>query len=283
MAKRCGIKNGKSICQKPRANWWKASMGIDWYGSSGSTSFDIDYHAVLDRATILGYTQPSESQKVKQNAFVLALKAAGIWALLDVLYVYATDGGSDFATLNWKSPSLFQATKVGGPTFTANVGFTGTATPGYIDLNWNPANGVNFTQNNCAAVWCATIALNGQEGGNSGSSGIILREFGATDRGGLNNAETGIATNWVTSGVNAVYMIDRISASDFRVSTNAGGKTTTSTASSARSTQDIFNCARNVGGVTVADTGSTVNAFMAGGSFDNAVFHPIWTTYFTSL
>lgn len=35
MARRCGIKNGKSVCQKPRANWWRAAMGIDWYGSSG--------------------------------------------------------------------------------------------------------------------------------------------------------------------------------------------------------------------------------------------------------
>lgn len=45
MARRCGIKNGKSVCQKPRANWWRAAMGIDWYGSSGGgvdldTSFD---------------------------------------------------------------------------------------------------------------------------------------------------------------------------------------------------------------------------------------------------
>jgi len=109
---------------------------------------DADYQAVLDRGTALGYTLPSPSQQVLQETLIADLKTAGVWDKLDVFYVFATDGDSDYATLNWKSPSSFQTTKVNSPTFTTNQGYQGDGSSSYLDTNFIASAGTNNrTQN----------------------------------------------------------------------------------------------------------------------------------------
>jgi hypothetical protein len=117
-------------------------------------SFTPEYTAILDRATALGYTLPSAGQQVKQNALIVALKAAGIWAKLDVFYVYANNGSQEFGTLNWINPTLYQCTLVNSPTFTANEGFAGNGTSSYIDTNFNPLiNGLNYQLDNASRYY----------------------------------------------------------------------------------------------------------------------------------
>ena len=112
---------------------------------------DADYQAILDRSTALGYTAPSASQQTLQNTLVTDLKTAGVWSKLDAFYLFATDGDSDFATLNWKTPASFQATKTNSPTFTANEGFTGDGVSAYLDTNLNQANDTtNYTQDDAS-------------------------------------------------------------------------------------------------------------------------------------
>lgn len=40
MARRCGTRNGK--CPTPRANWWKQSLGVDWFNHNTSGGVDPD-------------------------------------------------------------------------------------------------------------------------------------------------------------------------------------------------------------------------------------------------
>ena len=103
----------------------------------GGFAYDASYQAVLDRATALGYSQPTNDQKLVQNQLVLDLKAAGLWTRLDIFYAFANDGSAEFATLNWISPTNHQATLVNSPTFTSNVGFNSDGVSAYIDLNIN--------------------------------------------------------------------------------------------------------------------------------------------------
>lgn len=115
------------------------------------SAFDSDYQAILDQASTLGYTAPSASQQTLQNTLVTDLKTAGVWDKLDALYVFATDGDSDYATLNFVAPSSFQATKVNSPTFTANEGFTGNGSSAYLDTNLNASTDTtNYTQNDAS-------------------------------------------------------------------------------------------------------------------------------------
>ena len=133
-------------------SWGKSYA--DLAGGGGDT-FDTDYQAVLDQASSLGYTPPSAAQQTLQNTLVTDLKTAGVWDKLDVFYVFATDGDSDYATLNWKTPTSFQTTKVNSPTFTTNQGFAGDGSSAYLDTNWNPSTqGINYTQNDaCFGVY----------------------------------------------------------------------------------------------------------------------------------
>jgi hypothetical protein len=120
-------------------------------------AFDTDYQAVLNYATSQSYTLPSASQQILQNQLVLDLKAGGIWSKLDTFGVFATDGSSDFALIDWKR--LSQYTAVNSPTFTANQGFQGNGTSSYINTNFNPATqGVNFANDNAGISLYVKIA-----------------------------------------------------------------------------------------------------------------------------
>jgi hypothetical protein len=124
-------------------------MILATHGIIGSSigGFDADYQAILDYATTQSYTLPSASQQIKQNQLVLDLKAGGIWSKLDTFAIFATDGSSDFALIDWKRLSLYTA--FNSPTFTANEGFQGNGTSSYIDLNYTTnTNWVNVSQNN---------------------------------------------------------------------------------------------------------------------------------------
>lgn len=123
---------------------------LSWFWDSGE-SVDSDYQAVLDRATALGYTKPTAGVQTKQNRFLKALKTAGIWNYLDILYVMAQDGSKEFASLNWKSPTTFRFTFQGANpiTLTTNVGlYRNNAASNYCDTTFKPlTNGVQGTLN----------------------------------------------------------------------------------------------------------------------------------------
>lgn len=142
-------------------------MILATHGIVGSSivQFDADYQAVLDYATTQGYTLPSASQKALQNQLVVDLKTAGVWSKLDTFAVFATDGSSDFALIDWIN--LSQYTAVNSPTFTSNQGFTGNGTSSYINTNYNPnTNNVNLTINSASiGFWqrSSSVAQNSVE------------------------------------------------------------------------------------------------------------------------
>ena len=163
---------------------------IDWgivYKDLG-VSTDADYQAVLTKASDLGYSAPSALQQTLQNTLVTDLKTAGVWDKLDALYVFATDGDSDYATLNWKSPSNNEADKVNSPTFTENRGFTGASLK-YIDTNFQQDQGVKHKQNNASFgvyTW-SDIATEQQNFFSVDGSGFTrLRKRGSSSSNRLN-------------------------------------------------------------------------------------------------
>jgi hypothetical protein len=115
----------------------------------GGVIYDTAYQAVLNYATTQGYTLPNDAQKLKQNQLLIDLKAAGIWNKLDTFALFATNGSSQFALIDWKR--LLQYENVSGSAFTTNEGFAGNGSSAYIDTKFNPtANGSNYTLNNAS-------------------------------------------------------------------------------------------------------------------------------------
>ena len=138
-------------------------------------SGDQDYNALLSYAQTQGYAIPSVSQRTLQETLIRDLKTAGVWDKLDVFYVFATDGDSDYATLNWKDPNNHQVSKVNSPVFTADSGFAGDGLSSYLDTNYNPStNGVKYTLDNASiSIWSNNYVFNEFITGASGTFNCI--------------------------------------------------------------------------------------------------------------
>jgi hypothetical protein len=84
-------------------------------------------------------TPPTAARKTAISDYVEALKTAGVWDILDVLYVFAA-ADSQAALINWKSPGTFDATITGAPTFTADQGFDIVGASAYVNAGgYNPS------------------------------------------------------------------------------------------------------------------------------------------------
>jgi hypothetical protein len=118
-----------------------------------TTPPDSDYQAILNYATSQGYTLPSASGQTLQNDLVVSLKSAGIWNDLDIFYVFATDGDSDFSRINWKNPSSFEVVETGTVTFNTNQGWNATS-GGYLATNFTPSTqSTAYTVNDASRIY----------------------------------------------------------------------------------------------------------------------------------
>ena len=220
--------------------------------------FTAEYQAILDYATLQGYTLPSYSVQVLDNQQIVSLKAAGIWNLLDVFYQFATDGDSNFACINWKSPGNFSCLKVSSPTFTSLEGFTGNATTAYLNTQWKAlTNGVNYTQNNAHAfAYVRSIGATGQILGNGNSAAQPVLDLFNTSRlriNGDNNVT--VQAPIVTPGC---WLGNRIDVNNFEVNVNG------SIAAGVRATYGSIS----------PNTNSTYRSGMANGNFWHSNMEP---------
>jgi hypothetical protein len=187
-------------------------------------AFDTDYQAVLNYATSQSYTLPSASQQVKQNQLVLDLKAGGIWSKLDTFAVFATDGSSDFALIDWIR--LTQYTAVNSPTFTTDEGFTGNGTSAYIDTNFDLSNLttklITNQQNISTGVWIRTVNELSTEfilGNASDGSFRILSGNNISDTTRYMASRT--RNNWSGTGLMSIHRTYNALVADVTVFNNA--------------------------------------------------------------
>jgi hypothetical protein len=246
------------------------------------SSFDADYQAVLDYGTTQGYTLPSLSQQVLQNQLVKDLKAAGIWSKLDIFYVFATDGDSDFASINWKDPNNFEITEVNSPTFTTNVGFTGNASSAYLNTNWSVLNdSVNFEQNN------ATI----------GAYGVLNTTYDVGVRIGFNTSmsclyqASAIRLNGDTVNVSngqGTHLLQHNRINSSNVSQYINGVLTDSAISTSDPLADlqVYILALNANLVTSFFNSNTYNVVYLGANLESEasdIYTAIYTNYLANL
>lgn len=264
---------------------WGDSHEVSWAGLTDIVGFayEDEYQAILDKAIELGYSLPSDAVKLKQNTLLTSLKSTGVWAKLDVFYVFAQDGGSSFATLNWKNPAANQAGIASSPTFTSNQGFTGNGTSSYIDTNFNPATqGVQYTLNNASRYFFShaitAIGATRFDGNtNSGINTIFRNSFNSQriNCGSTNNLA--VAFNYTTAV--DTKSIHRTSSVDVTLYNGTTGLSTTQTSTGINSApQWILRSAANYGSHTCA-------AYAMGASLvaENTNFVNDWNTYKNSL
>jgi hypothetical protein len=204
-------------------------MILATHGIIGSSivqfAFDADYQAVLDYATTQGYTLPSASQQILQNQLVVDLKDGGIWSKLDTFGVFATDGDSDFALIDWIR--LSQYTAVNSPTFTTDEGFQGNGTSSYIETNYNPTiDAVNLSLNNASIgfyEFATTIGPTGViAGSDSGIDDILFTQKFVNTNGYLRmNDQNATARPLLANYSNGLVIGQRINSSTLEYYTPA--------------------------------------------------------------
>jgi acyl-CoA-binding protein len=138
-------------------------------GGGKSVGFCDEYKAVYNSFT----TPPSSLVAAAQDRMVRSLVSAGVWAKLDLFYLFAQESNGDSEALkNWVNPGTFDASLVGAPAFTSLEGIKGNGVDAAIDTGYGPStDGVNLTLNsNSFGAYSRTnvseaAALVGQSGG----------------------------------------------------------------------------------------------------------------------
>lgn len=259
---------------------WGDSHKKSWAGLTDivGLAYETEYTAILDKATALGYTLPSEAVRTKQNTLLAAMKADGVWAKLDVFYVFAQDGGSAFATLNWKNPNANQSTLVSSPTFVSNGGFTGNGTSSYIDTNFNPATqGVQYTQNDASRYFFTHAIGTGRFDGNtSGVNSIFSGTSGSQRINAASNTVVPPLDYNSTVNTKSIHRTSSTSITAYNSTTAQTGVQTSASITSAN--QWILRSSTNYSTHTCA-------AYAMGASLiaEHSAFIADWNTYKNSL
>jgi hypothetical protein len=154
------------------------------------TPFTSQYQAVLNRATALGYTLPSETEKRKQNQLVSDLLNNGLWANLGQFYMFHQDlsvsGSTGFTMINWITPANAVSTLIRAttgdtfPSFTNNVGWSFNRTNSIRNAVQPFASSVNPLSNSGSGMEGVWVGLTGTSS-SSGTNALF-----ATDNNGWN-------------------------------------------------------------------------------------------------
>jgi hypothetical protein len=242
-----------------------------------NSAFESEYRAVIAYAKSRNYTLPSSSQQILQNNLLSSLKTAGIWAKLDSFCLFATNGSSDFALIDWKR--LTQYTAVNSPTFTSNQGFQSNGTTSFINTNFNPAiDGINYQLDNASRyMWNFTTNagsryFDGNE--NSNSNHIYSNNSNVHKINTTNNLSAIVALN--TTGL---IGINRTSSTNVELfdDTTQFSRTATST-SVTDDPQWVSRSANNYGT-------QRTSMYLMGASLvtENTDLYNAMNTYMTSL
>lgn len=208
-------------------------------GAASGLSFAAESVAIFAAFT----TPPTDARKVVINTLVVALKTAGVWAKLDLLYLLAA-ADSQAARINWKNPGTFTATAVNSPAFEVDRGYTGDHSTSNLTTNWIPENhGVTCLLNSaCLGLWSRTsgqLAESDIGGPNfilncrNGSDQTFLRVWGGSQITPANTDGSGC------------FHGNRADANAIEVYRNGVSLGTGSVASISRDAMESWMCGRN--------------------------------------
>jgi hypothetical protein len=260
---------------------------------STNRAYHPNYKAVLDRATVLGYTHPSANVRSKQNGLMVALVNTGIWDELDMIKIFAGDQ-QNFSTIDWKGLTAYRATLSGTPTFTANEGWTTDASTNYIDLNWSPgANGVKYATNDACFFLYNKKEITPATSFDAGVNdlGVVGSTLLSTRRSGTNSAlyningtsgQFSILTTY-TSSI-GFYVIKRTDASTIELFKDDVSDGTKTIASSGKSNLKVYLGGRNDNG-SINNRADGKYAFVGAGSssIDHVTLRSLLDNYYNSL
>ena len=227
------------------------------------------------------YEDTAEAESILQNQFMIAIKAAGVWAKLDVLCVFR-GCGSLSSLVDWKR--LIQVTN-NDCTFDTTQGYTGSSNiffPASISTNFDTGGGTNYTKDNASRyffpyAFSGAGPMDGSIQGGGGSRNKMLLN-NSTDHKINQNAATPLSSTFEYTATVQPKSIHRTSATD--VTLFNGTTSASRTGVSSGTVNNLFILRTDT---DYAD--HTVAAYAAGASMvaENTDFVAAWNTYITAL
>lgn len=239
--------------------------------SASFTGFAAETQAILN-----AFTTPATNARAAQiDTLVAALKSAGVWSLLDALWIMAA-ADSQAACINWINPATFTLSPQNSPTFAADRGYTGNGTSSYINTTFVPStDGVNYTQNSAhASYWSRTSAVNDgiQMGARTSSSSRQLLVQGRTSSATF-NARINVDTSpTALSGSNAGsghFLVRRSASNAWAAYRNAVSKGSNTTVSSLLPAFAVALLAVNTNGTPASFSAIQMSAASIGASLSD--------------
>jgi hypothetical protein len=102
--------------------------------------FCPEYQNVLNYGALRGYTPPSTTQQVFQNALMQYITSSGLYRELDIFYAFTNNGSKEFSLINWIDTGSFHGTASGAtpPNWDAATGWKGDGISAFIDTGYRP-------------------------------------------------------------------------------------------------------------------------------------------------
>lgn len=251
---------------------------------------DVDVQALLDQAVLDGYTACSGIVLDALNALVTSLKANSIWTSLDALWVFATNGDSDFACYNLKDPTSFECGKVGPPIFTVNQGFKGNGSSHYLTPGFIPStDGVNYTQNKASiGVYTLINQIDGEtEIGCSDNSGsvlsVLLVLLSGVNQSRLNNVSAFTTISPITT--KGLIHLNRDLSTNSEMFLNGSSKGTSNVISATPPNREFNILANNFAGTPSRYSSNELGLAFIGGDLNTkeVLFYNAFETYMIDI
>ena len=190
---------------------------------------------LLDQATIDGFTPFSSSVQDAADTLFKTLRTAGIIDILDLFYVMATDGDSDFGSYNVLDPGgTFDLTQIDSPIFTSLQGFERSGTTSILDTNWiasshatnyqlNSAHTSVYVRSNAAFIGGSEL---GVVGDNNGTITTSTSTFFDPDANTLRINSSNVARRTSTVRTVGEWIVNRNGAASADLTLNLNGVST---------------------------------------------------------
>jgi hypothetical protein len=206
------------------------------------------------------------------DATVRAIKAAGVWSKLDLLYLIAAHD-AQAARLNWVADA-YNLSAVNAPAFTVDRGYAGDGTTSYLDTGWAPAGSARFLSSD-ASMGCwlnagtdiassSAVAMGTTDGSSALGSFVSPRGGTGFVRGRMNQVGTADANVAVTSrlGLTVLSRTAPNLVTAYRGNAAAGSF---ANAATTRPTATLFLGGSNQGGLMFAVNNRFAAAFAGAG------------------
>ena len=208
----------------------------------------------------------SGARRVAINRLIVDLQAAGIWPLLDRLWIHAAENATQ-ALIDLKARAT--ATAVNGPTFSPNKGYTTDGSASYLNLGLaSNAAGINYSRDDASfGGWLLTAPTNtgGLDWGyDYGGYSMIQARYGATLYRWEINSGTNPSGTPASGGLSTGFFQSQRTGSSTSTLFRNGASTITSNAPS------VALQAKNFGAGAYVAGGGTFSAGQYAASFIGA-------------